>query len=170
MNRSLFTRIVRDLSANCPYFQEGRDAVGKAGISALVKCTFAIRQLADDVFQISLVEFFTNRLKKLSDCLMHLCNGVIEFCGEEEYFRTAYCITDVEKLYAFHKNKHGFPGMIGSIDCTKWPWAQCPQAYRAQISRGDSGSEPFLLEAGCLTRFMDLPRLFVVVDLASLEQ
>ncbi|GKA02965.1 hypothetical protein Tco_0675746 [Tanacetum coccineum] len=32
MNRSLFTRIVRDLSANCPYFQEGCDAVGKAGI------------------------------------------------------------------------------------------------------------------------------------------
>ncbi|GJX64197.1 hypothetical protein Tco_0298540 [Tanacetum coccineum] len=46
MNRSLFTRIVRDLSANCPYFQEGCDAVGKAGISALVKCTSAIRQLA----------------------------------------------------------------------------------------------------------------------------
>ncbi|GKA07868.1 putative nuclease HARBI1 isoform X2 [Tanacetum coccineum] len=45
MNRSLFTRIVRDLSANCPYFQEGCDAVGKAGISVLVKCTSAIRLL-----------------------------------------------------------------------------------------------------------------------------
>ncbi|GJV80102.1 ALP1-like protein isoform X1 [Tanacetum coccineum] len=29
MNRSLFTRIVRDLSANCLYFQEGCDAVEK---------------------------------------------------------------------------------------------------------------------------------------------
>ncbi|GJW09655.1 hypothetical protein Tco_1575482 [Tanacetum coccineum] len=37
MNRSLFTRIVRDLSANCPYFQEGCDAVGKLGHLALVK-------------------------------------------------------------------------------------------------------------------------------------
>ncbi|GJU34391.1 ALP1-like protein isoform X1 [Tanacetum coccineum] len=53
--------------------------------------------------------------------------------------------TDVEKLYAFHEEKHGFPGMIGSIDCTKWLWAQCPAAYRAQFSRGDSGSEPFVL-------------------------
>ncbi|GKE17842.1 ALP1-like protein, partial [Tanacetum coccineum] len=35
--------------------------------------------------------------------------------------------------------------MIGIIDCTKWPWAQCPQGYRAQFSRGDSGSEPFIL-------------------------
>ncbi|GJR56596.1 retrovirus-related pol polyprotein from transposon TNT 1-94 [Tanacetum coccineum] len=31
MNRSLFTRIVRDLSANCPYFQEGCDVFWKAG-------------------------------------------------------------------------------------------------------------------------------------------
>ncbi|GJQ93684.1 hypothetical protein Tco_0004823 [Tanacetum coccineum] len=44
--RVLFTRIVRELSDNCPYFQEGRDAVGKTGISGLVKYTSAIRQLA----------------------------------------------------------------------------------------------------------------------------
>ncbi|GKA32908.1 hypothetical protein Tco_0719275 [Tanacetum coccineum] len=31
------TELVRDCPANCPYFQEGCDAVGKAGISALVK-------------------------------------------------------------------------------------------------------------------------------------
>ncbi|GKD19548.1 hypothetical protein Tco_1208706 [Tanacetum coccineum] len=57
MNRSLFTRIVRDLSANYPYFQEGRDAVGKAGISALVKCTSAIRQLAYAAVPDSLDEY-----------------------------------------------------------------------------------------------------------------
>ncbi|GKA02435.1 hypothetical protein Tco_0675100 [Tanacetum coccineum] len=57
MNRSLFTRIVRDLSANCPYFQEGCDAVGKAGISALVKCTSAIRQLAYAAVPDSLDEY-----------------------------------------------------------------------------------------------------------------
>ncbi|GJX95809.1 hypothetical protein Tco_0351607 [Tanacetum coccineum] len=32
-----FYRIVRDLSANCPYFQEGCDAVGKAAYLALVE-------------------------------------------------------------------------------------------------------------------------------------
>ncbi|GJY39761.1 hypothetical protein Tco_0426125 [Tanacetum coccineum] len=57
MNRSLFTRIVRDLSANCSYFQEGCDAVGKAGISALVKCTSAIRQLAYAAVPDSLDEY-----------------------------------------------------------------------------------------------------------------
>ncbi|GKA97011.1 ALP1-like protein isoform X1 [Tanacetum coccineum] len=115
MNRSLFTRIVRDLSANCPYFQEGCDAVGKAGISALVKCTSAIRQLAYAAVPDSLDEYLQIGEKTSRDCLMHFCNGVMSYMARS------------------------------SIDCTKWPWAQCPQAYRAQFSRGDSGSEPFIL-------------------------
>ncbi|GJZ08954.1 protein translocase subunit SecA2, chloroplastic isoform X1 [Tanacetum coccineum] len=133
MNRSLFTGIVRDLSANCPHFQEGCDAVGKAGISALVKYTSAIRQLAYAAVPDSLDEYLQIGEKTSRDCLMHFCNGVIELYGEEYLRRPTQ--TDVEKLYAFHENKHGFPGMIGSIDCTKWSWAQCPQAYRAQFSR-----------------------------------
>ncbi|GKD84892.1 WAT1-related protein isoform X1 [Tanacetum coccineum] len=125
-------RIVRDLSANCPYFQEGCDAVGKAGISALMKCTSAIRQLAYAAVPDSLDEYLQIGEKTSCDCLMHFCNGVIELYGEEYLRRPTQ--TDVEKLYAFHENKHGFPGMIGSIDCTKWSWAQCP-SISAQFSR-----------------------------------
>ncbi|GJW07352.1 putative nuclease HARBI1 isoform X2 [Tanacetum coccineum] len=132
-----------DFSANCPYFQEGCDAVGKVVISALVKCTSAIRQLAYAVVPDSLDQYLQIGEKTSRDCLMHFYDGVIELYGEEYLRRPTQ--TDVEKLYAFHENKHGFPGMIGSIDYTKWPWAQCPQAYRAQFSRGDSGSEPFIL-------------------------
>ncbi|GKA79505.1 ALP1-like protein isoform X1 [Tanacetum coccineum] len=109
----------------------------------LVKCTSEIRQLAYAAVPDSLDEYLQIGEKTSHDCLMHFCNGVIELYGEEYLRRPTQ--TDVEKLYAFHENKHGFPGMIGSIDCTKWPWAQCPQAYRAQFSRGDSGSEPFIL-------------------------
>ncbi|GJX97967.1 ALP1-like protein [Tanacetum coccineum] len=125
------------------YLFQGRDAVGKAGISALVKCTSVIRQLAYDAVLDSLDEYLQIGDKTSRDCLMAFCNGVMELYGEEFLRRPTQ--TDVEKLYAFHEEKHGFPGMIGSIDCTKWLWAQCPTAYRAQFSRGDSGSEPFIL-------------------------
>ncbi|GJR37308.1 putative nuclease HARBI1 isoform X2 [Tanacetum coccineum] len=57
--------------------KEGCDTVGKAGISALVKCTSVIRQLAYALY------------------------------GEEYLRRPTQA--DVEKLYAFHENKHGFP-------------------------------------------------------------
>ncbi|GJW20714.1 ALP1-like protein [Tanacetum coccineum] len=53
--------------------------------------------------------------------------------------------TDMKKLYAHHDEKHGFPGMLGSIDCIGWPWENCPVAYRAQFCRGDHGPDPFIL-------------------------
>ncbi|GKB88785.1 hypothetical protein Tco_0961057 [Tanacetum coccineum] len=57
MGRKLFTRIVQELSDMCLYFQQTRDAVGKCGNSVLVKCTFAIRQLAYDAVPDSLDEY-----------------------------------------------------------------------------------------------------------------
>nr|GEW40648.1 hypothetical protein [Tanacetum cinerariifolium] len=113
MNRSLFTRIVRDLSANCRYFQEGCDAVEKAGNSALVECTFVIRQLAYTAVPDSLDEYLQTGEKTSRDCLMHFCNGVIELYGEEYLRRPTQ--SDVEKLYAFHENKHGFPGKAPEV-------------------------------------------------------
>ncbi|GKC08501.1 ALP1-like protein isoform X1 [Tanacetum coccineum] len=130
------------------FFGWGQQSLPSASIhrtssSALVKCTSAIRQLAYATVPDSLDEYLQIGEKTSRDCLMHFCNGIIELYGEEYLRRPTQ--TDVEKLYAFHENKHGFPGMIRSIHCTKWSWDQCPQAYRAQFSRGDSGSEPFIL-------------------------
>ncbi|GJY74235.1 ALP1-like protein [Tanacetum coccineum] len=142
MSRPLFTRIVRDLTDNCPFFQQGYDAVGKAGIFSLVKCTSVVHQLAYGAIPDNLDEYLQIEDKTSRDCLMDFCNEVMELYGEE--FCESPYVNDVETL-AFHKEKHGFPGMLGSIDCTKWSWAQCPTAYRAQFSTGDSGSKPFIL-------------------------
>ncbi|GJT03487.1 ALP1-like protein [Tanacetum coccineum] len=80
------------------------------------------------------------------DNLVHFCNVVMELYGREYLRQPTY--TDMEKLYAHHEQKHGFPGMIGSIDCTNFPWEKCHHAFKAQFSRGDHGSDPFIfLEA-----------------------
>ncbi|GKB50958.1 putative nuclease HARBI1 [Tanacetum coccineum] len=44
---------------------------------------------------------------------------VMNLYGEELLLKPTY--TNMEKLYAYHDEKHGFPGMLGSIDCTHWP-------------------------------------------------
>nr|GEW82062.1 hypothetical protein [Tanacetum cinerariifolium] len=54
-------------------------------------------------------------------------------------------LTDVERLYAFRENKHGLPGMLGSLDCTDWAWFGCPIAHKAQYCRHDHGPDPFIL-------------------------
>ncbi|GJU16985.1 ALP1-like protein isoform X1 [Tanacetum coccineum] len=54
-------------------------------------------------------------------------------------------VTDVEKLYAFHEEKHGFPGLLGSLNCTDCEWFGCPQAYKGKYRRRDHGSNSFIL-------------------------
>nr|GEZ35397.1 hypothetical protein [Tanacetum cinerariifolium] len=87
----------------------------------LMKCTFAISQLAYECVPDSLDEYL------------------------QMDATTAPAYTDIEKLYAYHNEKHGFSGMLGSIDCTNWPWANCPVVFKAQFSKGDHGPDPFIL-------------------------
>ncbi|GKB55835.1 protein translocase subunit SecA2, chloroplastic isoform X1 [Tanacetum coccineum] len=114
MDRVSFTRIVRELSDNCLYFQEGRDAIRKTGISALVKCTSAIRQFAYDAVPDSLDEYLQIGEKNSRDCLMAFCNGVMELYGEEFLRRPTQ--TDVKKLNAFHEKNHRFPGSNNDVN------------------------------------------------------
>nr|GEY05422.1 hypothetical protein [Tanacetum cinerariifolium] len=75
--------------------------------------------------------------------LQMFCKGILELYGEEFLRNRTY--TDMEKLYAYHEEKHGFPGMIGSIDCTDSPWENYPVVLRAQFARGDHEPDPFIL-------------------------
>ncbi|GJR94572.1 ALP1-like protein [Tanacetum coccineum] len=109
----------------------------------LMKCTSAIRQMAYGAVPDSLDEYLQMGATTARDSLRIFCKVIMNLYGEEFLRKPTY--TDMEKLYAHHDEKHGFPGMLGSIDCTHWPWANCPVAYRAQFSRGDHGPYPFIL-------------------------
>ncbi|XP_021972042.1 uncharacterized protein LOC110867222 [Helianthus annuus] len=54
---------------------------------------------------------------------------------------------DVQQLYQAHEARHGFPGMLGSIDCMHWAWHNCPTVWRGQYTRGDHGHPTLILEA-----------------------
>ncbi|GJT22338.1 ALP1-like protein [Tanacetum coccineum] len=75
--------------------------------------------------------------------LDHFCESVMQIYGPE-YLRKP-TVTDVEKLYLHHEEKHGFSGMLGSLDCTDWEWFGCPYAFKAQYVRRDHGLNPFIL-------------------------
>jgi hypothetical protein len=36
-----------------------------------------------------------------------------------------------------HKEVHGFPGMIGSLDCSHTYWKNCPKAWQGSYKRGE---------------------------------
>ncbi|XP_023755149.1 protein ANTAGONIST OF LIKE HETEROCHROMATIN PROTEIN 1-like [Lactuca sativa] len=55
--------------------------------------------------------------------------------------------TDIQKLYEAHEARHGFPGMLGSIDCIHWNWRNYPTELRGQYMRGDHQYPTMILEA-----------------------
>ena len=71
------------------------------------------------LFKSLLTNIYKLVIKIRVDCLVAFCDGVMELYGKEHLLRPTQ--TDVEKLYDFHEEKHEFPRMIGSIDCTKSP-------------------------------------------------
>nr|GEW79094.1 hypothetical protein [Tanacetum cinerariifolium] len=113
------------------YFSEHpQDAcAGHHGISALMKCTFAIRQFTYRCVPDSLDEYLQMGATTARKCLKHFCKVIMNLYGEDFLREPTYF--DIEKLYAYHNEKDGFPEMLGSIDCTNWPWANCLVAFKA---------------------------------------
>ncbi|CAG7890020.1 unnamed protein product, partial [Brassica rapa] len=132
MNKTLFLRIVQSLSTELPYFQQRRNAHGRLGLSALQKCTAAIRMLAygqsGDMYDEYLrLGESTSRL-----CLDNFTNGIIQLFGAEYLRRPTPA--DLQRLLDVGEAR-GFPGMVGSIDCMHWEWKNCPTAWRGQFTR-----------------------------------
>ncbi|CAN1183041.1 hypothetical protein LINPERHAP2_LOCUS36301 [Linum perenne] len=67
---------------------------------------------------------------------MKFCRCIIEVFGSE-YLRKPNS-NDVQRLLQLHSKVHGFPGMLGSIDCMHWPWKNCSVAWKGQFTRGSN--------------------------------
>ncbi|GJX16729.1 ALP1-like protein [Tanacetum coccineum] len=143
MARPLFNRIVTAVTNHDPYFHNNIDCTGREGISSLIKCTSTIRQLAYDVNVSFLDEYMQISERSSRMALNHFCEAVMEIYGPD--FLRKPTVSDIEKLYRHHEEKHEFPGMLRSLDCTDWEWFACPYAFKGQYVRRDHGSNPFIL-------------------------
>uniref|UniRef100_A0A0D3ABE1 Uncharacterized protein n=1 Tax=Brassica oleracea var. oleracea TaxID=109376 RepID=A0A0D3ABE1_BRAOL len=115
MNKPLFMRIVDRLSNKVPFFRQKQDVTGRLGLSALQKCTSAIRVLAygsalDTVDEYLRLVATTARL-----CVENFVEAIIDLFGDEYLRRPTP--DDLQRLLHIGELR-GFSGMIGSIDCT----------------------------------------------------
>nr|GEV39388.1 putative RNA-directed DNA polymerase, eukaryota, reverse transcriptase zinc-binding domain protein [Tanacetum cinerariifolium] len=78
MSRRLFTKIVREVTDASCFFQEIYDCRGQRSISALMKCTFTIRQLAYGCVPDSLDEYLQMGVTTGRKCLENFCKVDIE--------------------------------------------------------------------------------------------
>jgi len=150
MRIRLFNRIVTDLSdpgksEHWKYFTQRSDAVGRKGFSPIQKCTCAIRQLAYGATADQCDEYIRIGESTALECLHKFCRSIVEIYSPVYLRRPTQ--DDVERLLAKHEEHHGFPGMLGSIDCTHWSWRNCPTAWKGQYTGGDHGHPTIMLEA-----------------------
>ncbi|GKD00541.1 zf-CCHC domain-containing protein [Tanacetum coccineum] len=143
MARPLFNRIVNEVTNHDAFFRNNVDCTRREGISALIKCTSAIRQLTYGVNASFLYEYMQISEITSRTTLDHFCQAVMDIYGPECLRKPT--VTDIEKLYRHHEEKHGFPGMLGSFDCTDWEWFGCPYGFKGKYVRRDHGSNPFIL-------------------------
>uniref|UniRef100_A0A0D3A9N4 DDE Tnp4 domain-containing protein n=1 Tax=Brassica oleracea var. oleracea TaxID=109376 RepID=A0A0D3A9N4_BRAOL len=115
MNKELFLRIVHGLSEYIPFFQQRRDATGRFGLSPLQKCTAAIRMLAYGSAADTVDEYLRLGETTALSCLHNFTDGIIQLFGDEYLRRPTP--EDLQRLLDIGE-KRGFPGMVGSIDCT----------------------------------------------------
>ena len=145
VSKNLFIRIMYDLYTRYPYFQQQYDAAGLPSFSPLQKCTAAIRQLAYGITGDAFDEYVRMGDSTARQCVNNFVLGIIQVYGKLYLRKPTY--EDIQQLYAAHEERHGFPGMLGSLDCMHWEWAMCPVAWQGQYHRGDKPHPSVILEA-----------------------
>ncbi|XP_010495600.1 PREDICTED: uncharacterized protein LOC104772716 [Camelina sativa] len=108
-------RIVDKLANEVPYFQQRRDATGRLGLSTLQKCTAAIRMMAYGSAADAFDEYLRLSPNVALACLDKFTDSVVNLFGDEYLRRPTPA--DLQRLLDVGEYR-GFPGMIGSIDCT----------------------------------------------------
>ncbi|XP_071727894.1 uncharacterized protein [Rutidosis leptorrhynchoides] len=113
--------------------------------TTIQKCTSVIRQLAYGTAPDMWDEYLQMSEQTSILCLDYFCMCIITLY-KKEYMRSPNA-RDVARLYSAHEERHGFRGMLGSIDCMHWEWRNCPVALKGQYTRGDHKKLTLMLEA-----------------------
>ncbi|XP_023737329.1 uncharacterized protein LOC111885298 [Lactuca sativa] len=119
------------------------DARGKRGFTSLQKSVAAIKLMVMGESPDSIDGYMRMSERTARESLYRLVRDVVETFGDK-YLRKP-SLKDMKQLYATHEQQHGFPGMLGSIDYTKWIWRNCPVAWKGQYTSGHHGAPSLAL-------------------------
>jgi hypothetical protein len=159
MRQSLFLEIEDKLAAASKFFRQERNAAGVLGFSTRQKCTVGLRMLAYGGPADALDEGLRMGESTILKTVKEFAKEIIKVFGPK-YLRPP-TETELKKILLENKAR-GFPGMMGSLDCMHWEWANCPTSLGGMY-KGHKGKPTVILEAvatqdlRCWHAFFGLP-------------
>ena len=130
MSPNLFQTIyddIQDPESGSSDFQGTTDAIGRRGPSALQKMVSVLRLICYGCACDSVTEYTGVKAECAREALYSFCKFICRWYGPQFLGRWG----EEELRKEMDENeKRGFPGMMGSIDCTHWRWKNCPIAWQ----------------------------------------
>ncbi|XP_023765207.1 uncharacterized protein LOC111913735 [Lactuca sativa] len=145
VKKAIFLRISNTLEVRYDFFKQKPDTRGRMGFSSIQKHAAALRYLGYSIAFDASDEYLKVFERTAIDCVDWFCAFVNEVFHQEYLCKPTP--RDTERLYSTHEERYGFPGMLGSLDCTHVALEKCPNAWRGQFTRGDIGEPNIILEA-----------------------
>lgn len=145
VSRAIYDRIVASLVAEDRYFIQKKNCCGKEGISPHVKVTAALRIMAYGLPPDAIDDYLEMSESTARETIKRFCAAVVASLGPI-YLREP-TDADIKKMLS-KSAARGTPGLLGSIDCTKWAWKNCPTAWHGQF-KGKEKVPAVTLEAIC---------------------
>ena len=160
--KPIFFRVY-DACCQHPYFKHKANAAGRWGIHPLVKVTAVFRHFAygiapdalDENFGVSETTVLDSReifcdVSCLLDALRLLAYSWMQVVIDafEEKYLPGIDHNLMSRLCAQHAEL-GWPGLIGSLDCSHWEWFRCPKSLHGEYRRGDKDHPTVVYEGAC---------------------
>jgi len=124
MTSRLFNKIENDIENFDSYFVQKTDCVGVKGFTARQKCAAALRMLAYGTSADACDEYLRMAESTALETHDRFCQAIF-FLYKDQYLRNPN--KHEQSRLIFDNSQRGFPGMLGSLDCTHWYWKNCPQ-------------------------------------------
>ena len=131
MSRPFFIRIVNEVEQYDSYFIQITNVIGVLGLSSFQKITVAYRILAYGTPADSVDEYIKIGESTAIESLRRFVNVVIAMFGDH-YLRSPNNINIPRLLQT--GEQHGFPSMLGSIDCMHWKLKNCSTTWQGMYT------------------------------------
>jgi hypothetical protein len=128
-----------------PIFYDGFEITNRQRISTDAKILISLKYLAYGCSVNAFRDYFQLGESTAMVCVKKFIKSISnsEFCAKYFSFFTS---VDAQKVEALHYEKHGVRGMLGSLDCSHFVWANCPIAHQGQY-QGKEGKPTIVVEA-----------------------